>query len=154
MVALELFANSPDGLDGRDGYIRYMKWRDECSRLSDGEIKPSRPPTFFGDTYYVKCFNARDVGAKMPSPETDLRDVVLRSIKEIDPSLRVEDLRMGWRTRPMVAIRATVITNAIRAHHRVADIARFLNMSDTAVSRVAALTIPRPPVRFDKRSWQ
>jgi REP element-mobilizing transposase RayT len=149
-VPLELFANSADGKDGRAGYLRYLEWREACDNLNDDGIKPVRPSTFYGDNHWMKNFNAPPQ-AVIATPEIDLRDVVVRTLKEIDPRLTVDDVRAGWRTRPMIAVRREIIVNAINARHRVADIARFLNMSDTAVSRVAVIVRPRPAVRFDNR---
>lgn len=146
-TALELFADEASGHDAADGYLRYVKWRDECDQLPEDALRPPRPRARFGDVYYLQEFAA--IPVLDWSPEADLRDVVLRSLQGIAPELTVHDLRQPRRGRPFVSIRRQVIAAAVRARYRVRDIANFLNVSDTTVSRVATTVSPRPPLRFD-----
>lgn len=145
--ALELFADQEDGIDASEGYLAHLGWRSQCDELMEDEPRPRAPRTRFGDAYYYKHFVAAE-GPKL-DPERDLRDVILRSLKDVAPEVTLDMLRRPLRTRPFVLIRRAVIASATRARHRPRDIARFLNLSDTAVSRVAVTVRPRPPIRFD-----
>ncbi|HSL72182.1 MAG TPA: hypothetical protein VK864_18180, partial [Longimicrobiales bacterium] len=69
----------------------------------------------------------------------DLRDLVLRTMSELAPGFTLEmllDARKG--TPTAAAIRRAVVLRARAAGHRGAQIARFLEISDGAVSRIAA----------------
>ncbi|HSL70926.1 MAG TPA: hypothetical protein VK864_11835, partial [Longimicrobiales bacterium] len=120
-VPLPLFADDPSGTDGLDGYLRYVAWRDTCDELPNDAIKPPKPRARFGDSYYRQHFVAGPAGEL--TPDADLRDVVLRTLKDIAPDLALDYLRSAFRSRPLVAIRGQVIQSALRARHRNRDIA-------------------------------
>jgi putative transposase len=145
--AIELFADNDNGTDGLEGYQRYMEWRDECDRLPEDSIRRARPRARFGDRFFAREFTPDPT--PMPTPESDLRDVVLRAVKEFAPGLSLDDVRALSKTRDAIAVRHLLIEKAVRARHRPSSIARFLNVSETMVSRVAVTVLPRPPVRFD-----
>jgi REP element-mobilizing transposase RayT len=146
--ALELFADNADGTDGLEGYKRHVRWRQECDALPEDAILPPRPPARFGDTYFARQF-APDTAAPSLSPELDLRDVVQRAVKELAPGLSLDDVRALPKTKSAVEIRRQIIERAARARHRTSSIARFLNVSETTVSRVVVSLAPRPIQRFD-----
>jgi putative transposase len=146
-VVQELFLDHPKG-SGSEAYARYVQWRRQCDDLPEDAIRPAPPRTRFGDGLFYEYFTPAPNAER--AAQLDLRDVVLRTMRDISPDLTLDYLRLALRTKPFVAIRRAIIIDALHARHRVRDIARFLNISDSAVSRVASTLYPRPPVRFDK----
>jgi hypothetical protein len=150
---VELFAS--DTHDSADAlhkdYERYVAWRQECDRLPKGALKPPSPPVLCGDAHFERLFgwSAEQVVPPKGARKPDLRDLVLATIRELDPRLDLELLRVRRYGRSAAAIRTIIIKRAILAGFRVVQIARFLNVSETTVSKVATATLGRPNVRFD-----
>ena len=132
--ALELFASGlPDRTIYQD-YSDFYAWYDACKRLEPGEPRPHSPGVTEGDVYWMQNFGTTRVSADRP--RTDLRDIVKRALAESKPDVTLERLRQGDYSKQLVAIRNVIVAQALRADHRPADIAHYLNVSDSTVSRV------------------
>jgi hypothetical protein len=135
--AIELFSSGlPDPTIYQD-YLDFYAWYDACKRLAPGEPRPHAPGVTDGDVYWMQNFGTNRVVADRP--RTDLRDIVDRALTESKPDVTLERLRHGAYTRRLVAIRNAIVVRAWRAGHRPADMAHYLNISDSTVSRVRSL---------------
>jgi REP element-mobilizing transposase RayT len=150
---LELFASqaAADGKLLHDDYNRYVAWRQECDRLPSGGLKPARPPVIYGNEHWDRLFvqpmsgKSRAEGKARP----DLRDLALWTIREIDPRLDLELVRSRRGGRALAAVRRAIIKRAIMAGFRGCQIAPFLCVSESTISKVATSLVARPNVRFD-----
>jgi REP element-mobilizing transposase RayT len=137
--AIELFASGlPDRTIYQD-YLDFYAWYDASKRLGPGEPRPHSPGVTDGDVYWMQNFGTTRVTADRP--RTDLRDIVDRALAESKPEVTLERLRQGAYSRRLVAIRNAIIARARHAGHRSADIAHYLNTSDSTVSRVRSSLI-------------
>lgn len=134
-------AQAGDSLaDCRANYRAFVAWRMtlDAHRAADKSLYtlPNRPSTDGGDehwaTVFAPCIGFDDLD-RPPRP-TDLRDLAMIAIRELDVEVDLEALRSGWRTAPVVRARRHVIARARAAGHRVSAIARFLRVSCTTVS--------------------
>ena len=143
----ELFAASEHeaAIDRSAGYLRYYAWRNQCAHLRDGVPPPHRPIVTFGNTFWARDFVSLP---REPLRRPDLRDIVLRALLELAPSLDLDTLRLRRGGRTITAIRREVIRRAVLSGHRGVDIARILNVSETTVSKVATVVLDRAPVRY------
>jgi REP element-mobilizing transposase RayT len=144
-AALRLFA--PDRgseIDlSRRNYIAFMRWRMEMdAALTDGANGVAgdvglSPAAIGGDCLWPGGAPANAIVlARDITP--DLRAIALEVVRTVDPPLSLEWLRCGGRSRPLVQVRRAVIARAAQAGYRTGQIARFLGISSSAVSRVAA----------------
>ena len=133
--ALELFATSADCSieDMHAGYLRFAEWRGRCDQLPDDVRRPPGPLFPWGDMWWSR----RITPAPPEVHRRDLRDIVLNTIRELAPWLDFDVLRLRRGGPEVTAVRHAAIARAIAAGHPGAQIARFLNVSDCTVSRVA-----------------
>jgi putative transposase len=134
----ELFACRAGASDAdmHAGYMRFAQWRMHCDSLPKEEPRPPGPVFPWGDVYWGRRFRpALSLGS---SYVPDLRDLVLQTLRDSTPAITLEQLLMRRRTKASVDIRREVIRCALAVGHRNVSIARFLNVSETMVSRVAA----------------
>ena len=136
--ALELFARTA-GATAEDmyaGYQEFARWREACDALDEDQAKPPAPVFPWGDIYATRHFRVT------PPPEVyikkpDLRDVVHQGLRELAPDLDLEMLRFRRGPQQLSVIRNAIIIRAISAGHTGVTVARFLNVSETTVSKVA-----------------
>jgi REP element-mobilizing transposase RayT len=145
-AALRLFA--PDrGSDidlSRQNYIVFMRWRMEMDAALTagangvaGDVGLS-PAALGGDCLWPGGAAPANATVRARSVTPDLRAIALEVVRSVDPPLSLEWLRCGGRSRPLVQVRRAVIARAAQAGYRTGQIARFLGISSSAVSRVAA----------------
>lgn len=145
-AALRLFA--PDRgseIDlSRRNYIAFMRWRREMDAAlaagTDGlagDVGLS-PAALGGDCLWPGGAAPANAIVQARDITPDLRAIALEVVRTEDPPLPLEWLRCGGRTRPLVQVRRAVIARAAQAGYRTGQIARFLRISPSAVSRVAA----------------
>lgn len=84
-----------------------------------------------------------------PARHGDLRDVVRAGLEQIAPEMTVEMLR-SFRGTYFTNARRRVVERAARAGHRGRDIARYLHISESTVSRILKGLVGRPPSRFGR----
>jgi REP element-mobilizing transposase RayT len=146
--AVEVFASGLRDRTAQQDYADYYAWYDACKKLGPGDPPPHSPGVTAGDEYWLNNFSVRPV--PLIVPRNDLRDIVRRALTEVAPVVTLDELRAGSRSSQVVAARNAVIDRALRAGHRPVSIARFLNTSDTTVSRVRAASgkLPEPGPRM------
>lgn len=132
--ALSLFADCADPQTHRAAYERYMAWREQCANRKPDEPRPSKPPTQYGDEIWAVDYSRM---AGRTSAKPDLRDIVLRTLREFAPEITLGELRLRRGGRTAVEVRRAAIARSVLAGHRGVDIAQFLNISPSTVSRVA-----------------
>jgi REP element-mobilizing transposase RayT len=133
-------------------YQRYV----ESKRASDPPAHDA-PPTSPELLLLIEEHSGPDGGVpadagrpQCNSIRPDLRDLVLSTLREVDPPIELDLLRMRRYGRAAAAVRRIVIERAIRAGYRGVQIARFLHVSEATVSKVATATFGRPNVRFER----
>lgn len=137
--ALKLFGDKPNLSDVqlRACYRRYLAWRVEKDRREKAgerivELEPIAPA---GDAYFLQHFCAMPPANRRPT--ADLRDKAMELLRDIAGSTTVDILRRQRLNRSLTEIRRQLIASLLQHHYRVIDIARFLRISDSAVSRIA-----------------
>ncbi|MEX2283593.1 MAG: hypothetical protein WEE89_14000 [Gemmatimonadota bacterium] len=144
----DLFASGlPDRTPQQD-YADFYVWYDACKKLAPSDPRPYAPGVTAGDEYWLENFGVKRLAKRSYRP--DLRDVVIIALAELAPTISLDALRVGLRTRPLIALRQAIIERALRAGHRPIDVARYLNTSDSTVSRVN-VALARKARRCD--SW-
>jgi putative transposase len=155
-TALGVFATGSAGSEEcRRAYLQFLAWRllmdryvADCSEGVAG-TPPERPWTLAGDRYWNEQFTAGSAplhrdgrpAAVLPPME----GIVRRTLDVVAPELGLELLRSGGRSRALVAVRREVIARALAAGYAGYQIARYLCISTSAVSVVAAgLRDPMP----------
>jgi REP element-mobilizing transposase RayT len=146
--AVDLFADDKRRTNVRvqSGYERFVKWRRQCDLLAEDVAKPQGPVCAEGDAYWALHFERAMASTPASTSEhfrPDLRDLVRQSLREMSPTLTLEHLRLRLGGAMIVSARRTIIKRALLAGFRGADIARYLNVSDTTVSRVGMSLPPR-----------
>jgi REP element-mobilizing transposase RayT len=145
---LRLFAHEPSDspTSAAANYAAYLEWRvrmDALLRARSQDREPpvplERPATSAGDVYWAERFGALCMPRaerQLPRRHTpDLRDLALRFVAECDPPFELGLLRSGLRSRPLVKVRREFIRRARDLGYRNRVIARFLRVSDVAVSK-------------------
>ena len=137
--ALELFAreHASSISQQRDDYQKYAEWWEACRRLGPDVPHPPPPAALGGDRIWRSSFRNTAVPVPPRSSRPDLRDLVVRVTHEVAPGLTQEDLRNRRGGRVVAAIRSIAITRARRHGYRGAELARYFNISDAAVSKIA-----------------
>ena len=143
--AMQLFAhrNHRAISRGQSCYDRFVIWRRQCDmateELGDG------PVCIEGDEYWALHFGIGRcrTGEAGEKQRPDLRDLVRQSLREMAPPITLEHLRLRSCTDTIVSTRRAIIKRAVLAGFPGADIARYLNVSKTTVSRIATSLIPR-----------
>jgi len=132
--ALSLFADQEGSVAGVAGYLSYMAWRAQCASCAPDEPRPPKPPTRYGDAIWETDYSRLVPPAKA---RQDLRDIVLRTLHEVAPGMTISELHGRCRGRTVLAVRREAIARSVLAGHRGVDIAGFLGISPSTVSRVA-----------------
>ncbi|MGH8436758.1 MAG: transposase [Pseudomonas sp.] len=146
--AVELFASS-DIEQARGSYLQVLEWRRACDALSEEMARPSMPVCMEGDAYWRRHF--KSVLPTTYEDQPDLRDVVLKTLRNLPMPLLLEELRLRRSTRAHLQAREEVVRQAVLARHRNVDIARFINVHESTVSRLAARVSVRGPVWYRPR---
>lgn len=100
-------------------------------------LVPTVPAYLGGDVFWAERFATcalTQPAARERPPLLDLRDLARRTLRDNAPDLPLESLRSGRRSKVIVAVRRDFILRAKENGHRNRSIARFLNISDVAVS--------------------
>ena len=113
-------------------YRRFMAWR--TTNSNDDDV--AMIDFCAGNTYWSANFAGVPEPLKQPPPRDDLRDIALRVLSIRLPGLTFEDFLLQRCGRRFVAARREIIELAIRAGYTGVGIARFLNISEAAVSSV------------------
>lgn len=155
MVALPLFATRVDqtacGL--RDDYRRYVEWRLALDRASDGEAEPGGGgsdlpacpvPLAWGDPRWRHSVSPlflspsrRDDGPgdRLPVHTVDLVGLARANIAMEEPRLTLEDIQGRGGGRRYVELRQLIIRRAAAVGFPNVEIARLLQVSESAVSK-------------------
>jgi REP element-mobilizing transposase RayT len=152
-VALPLFAAIENGtrLEMQTEYDAYVKWRMETDRrLESGATGtlPASPDTAFGERHWTRHFSAPfrlgansarvEHAARLARRSPDLRDIALATLAEVAPDLGSDELRSGSRSSRIAAIRRVTIARMLNAGYRGVQIANYLGIDPSCVSRVCA----------------
>jgi REP element-mobilizing transposase RayT len=152
--ALPLFATRhdrrPDQL--RDDYRRFVSWRLTADRVAEAvdrrtalihEAPPERPPLAWGDLHWGNLsplFHSATMGgdrlAGAPRYRPDLSDLARGVLATEAPGITLELVRGRSGGATYGRVRARLIRAMHAAGHRNVDIARFLRLSESAVSKV------------------
>jgi hypothetical protein len=150
-TALPLFASgeSRTALQLRSDYEAYVQWRVETDRALANEERrmlPTPPSSVWGDRHWMRYFSApfrngysaktveRSAGLSSRAP--DLRDIALAVLAELKPEISIDELRDGTRSRRAAYLRRIMITRMIDAGYRGVQIANYLRIDLSCVSRV------------------
>jgi REP element-mobilizing transposase RayT len=151
--ALPLFASREDATVQamRGEYVGYVRWRMETDiALANAapSMLPPAPDTMFGDRHWACHFSApfRDacrskhleMSAGLSPRAPDIRDIALEMLAELAPDLDADQLRSPSRGRRIAAIRRVIISRMIDAGYRGIQIANYLRLDLSCVSRVLA----------------
>ncbi|MGH7469471.1 MAG: transposase [Longimicrobiales bacterium] len=132
--AVHLFASGLTDRTPQQDYADYYAWYDTCKNLGPDDPRPHSPGVTPADEFWMANFSVT------PAPDAftqrDLSDIVARALADLAPVITLDQIRAGMRSRPVSAIRKTLIAHALQAGHQRIKIARFLSTSDTTVSRV------------------
>lgn len=130
----------------RDNYRAFITWRIamDAHALRADELRGFHPPTppslAGGDEHWWRVyapFVQAEAESRMSAPRRmDLRDLATIVMRDVDPEMRLEDLRNGGCTRSLVLTRRNVIRRAVAAGYTGRAIARFLSVSPATVSSV------------------
>jgi hypothetical protein len=140
---LRVFAARPeDTLDMcRENYRAFVDWRMllDAHRATERSCgtEPERPLTIGGEEHWATIFAPSLDVKDRTRPilrRTDLRDLALIAVREVEDGMDLNTLRSGGRSPVVVRARRHVISRARAAGHRVSAIARFLSISPTTVS--------------------
>jgi hypothetical protein len=148
--ALRVFAPlDADGLARcRDNYRRFVNWRlamdahvAHAAANAGGNFHPPSPPSLLGgDEHWIRAYEpfvqAEAEGRKRPPRRMDLRDIARTVMADVDPAMRLEDLRDGGSTRTLIRVRNAVIVRAAASGYSGRTIARFLSVSPATVSSI------------------
>ena len=145
---LTLFATCEDrSLEQlRKDYLAFLEWRlarDEWDAAMEGGFptlaEPRRPSTAGGDAMWSHMVT-QDVTSTAATPQRsrpDLRDFVKHQLGNLLPGAGIDLLRYGSCSRIIVRARRGVIQGAILAGYTGKEIANFLLISESLVSKVA-----------------
>jgi REP element-mobilizing transposase RayT len=140
---LRLFANRDTGPPNlRRCYLRYIAWRsrvDELEKRLDREEAQwvDRPITDLGDDLWWSEFGQSAVGyapGRLRRP--DLERIAKAVIGYAAPGMSLDELRSGNRTAHVTVVRGIAIERAVAAGYANYQIARYLRISPSTVSRV------------------
>jgi REP element-mobilizing transposase RayT len=144
-AALQLFARECGQSDEqcRADYGLFITWRRAMDRFQaeDAELTagPGRSPQADGGNLHWQLdFTPAGVPTGGPLLRRDLRDIVRDIAAAQDPPVPLSQLRAGTWERPMVKLRAEVIARCVQAGYTTSQIAAFLGVSTSSVSRVRA----------------
>jgi REP element-mobilizing transposase RayT len=139
-VGVQLFAEDmPGDAACRDAYRRYVTWRCSVDELEQQAERVAgdwidRPATPQGDAAWWSDFNPSD--PELRRSRLDLEAIARHELVRF-PGLTLDDLRGGGRIPSVTNARRLVIARALGAGYANAQIARYLRVSASAVSRIA-----------------
>jgi REP element-mobilizing transposase RayT len=156
--ALPLFGRGPRRELGqlRDDYRLYIDWKLAADRQAAardpnacvGEVVPSPPSLAAGDTHWGRTFSpffhtpavhgSAHVACRTPEFVPDLSDIARVTLAAEAPGLTLDLVRGRRGGARYCEIRHRMIRRMHAAGHRNVDIARFVGLSESAVSRVLA----------------
>ncbi|MGH7467008.1 MAG: REP-associated tyrosine transposase [Longimicrobiales bacterium] len=141
--ALELFAASANATthDLYAGYDQFADWRRRCDALPPDVAHPRGPVFPWGDLCWSRDFHRTPI--RDDSSRRDLCDIARQTIREIAPGLTLDLLCVRGGGRLTTITRREIVARAKAAGHCGAAIARYLNLSETTVSRVATTVFIR-----------
>lgn len=160
-LALPLFATGPVRATQhlREEYRRFVEWRQQADQLADAEdpdeadlAMPSRPASAWGDLEWGSAFSplfhapvrrgsrTGQVGPRDYAP--DLASIARSTLAAEAPGLTLEMIRGRRGGREYSRIRHLIIRRLHAAGYPNVEIARFLHLSPSAVSRVLCLADP------------
>jgi REP element-mobilizing transposase RayT len=148
--ALRVFAPSDGDVLARcrDNYREFIHWRiamdahaAQAAANAGGNFHPPSPPSLVGgDEHWCRAYEpfvqAEAEGRRRPPRRMDLRDIARMVMADVDPAMRLEDLRGGGSTRKLIRVRNTVIVRAAASGYSGRTIARFLSVSPPTVSSI------------------
>lgn len=149
--ALPLFAAASDRsvADLRGDYQRYVAWRMALDRWKGGDSsQPPAPPGAASPRAWSELewsralsplFHTRAAPSRYgqrPAGCPDLADIARATVAAESPGLHYHAIRGRRGGRKLSRLRHLVIWRAHNAGYRNADIARFLDLSESAVSKV------------------
>jgi REP element-mobilizing transposase RayT len=153
-LGLRLFAETERCSTGacRASYMRFVAWRrcmDEYLARPDDEAgsdMPAQPCCDGGDRSWIDCFDYAVAEARqylteqaMLRTRPDLAAVVRTALAAEDDALHdLRWLRSGARTAALVRVRRLVVERCLAAGYTNAQVARYLNVSHSTISIVAA----------------
>lgn len=146
--ALRVFA-ARDGIllaECAENYRAFVSWRTLMdARAADLDAAtdwhpPDAPCFVGGDEHWYRVY-APHVRGEMenrssPPRRLDLRDLAMIIMREFDPDMRLDDLRSGASTRPLLQVRRKVVIRAAAVGYTGRTISRFLGVSPATVSRL------------------
>jgi len=130
-------------------YNTFLTYRRRCDALINPEyplmersLLPAPPAFPGGDRHFAALYSSNvDASGACMLPVrrrlTDISTLVRWAMDEMGAELTIDDLRAGGRAAPMVELRTAAITRCLLAGHPPKAIARYLQISGSAVSRVA-----------------
>jgi hypothetical protein len=123
-------------------YMSFLEWRRrldlQTARPDLMLYVPNKPCTASGDDNWSAEYGAASgIDRTVKGYRADLRDLALKTMAQFAPDMDLGLLCSGGRTRPLVSVRRQLISRALVAGYRTSQIARFLNVSSTAISYAA-----------------
>ncbi len=137
--ALRLFADAPSDseLQLRACYVRYLAWRrNKDSHDLAGTVCPAKEPRMIaGNAHFMASFCA--IPANIGRPVADLRDKANELMIRISDGISIDALRRPTLPRALCAVRRQLIAALLELRYPGRDIANFLRVSDSSVSRIS-----------------
>ena len=84
-------------------------------------------------------------------PRADLRDIVRAVLAECEPGTTLDQLREMRYDRAFALLRRKIVCRATLAGYRRGEIARFLGLSNSLISKIARTVEDRPPTEYGPR---
>jgi hypothetical protein len=155
--ALHLFASRPDRCrdDLIADYLAFMNWRirfDQCAAAAAGQVAqpplvlPPRPPVEHGDLAWLRGMTPRPLYTPKPAeevapqltgarPRLDLADIARAVVAESGTGIDLSTVRSRWGGPTHRRVRDAIILRAAAAGYSGVQIAAYLHISPSAVSR-------------------
>lgn len=150
-LGLRLFADHDEGAarSWLPSYHRFLRWRQVLdsirTRLDEGiGAGPERPATDAGDAIWDRTFGDQAARARMQIERRgaglrrDLTEIARSVLHAENKPAELAWLRSGGRGPQLVRVRRQVISQSLTAGYTTSQIARFLRVSSSTVSVMAA----------------
>lgn len=127
--------------DCRASYRRFLAWRLEVDRLQHDRERTlqdwaAKPVAMAGDVHWADCFGAASSQLLLPARRIELEEIGRAVIAAHFPDMTLDALRAGGRQPAVVAARRLMTERAATAGYANHQIARYLRVSPSAVSRI------------------
>lgn len=156
-AGLSLFApDSSNCLEGMlTNYLTYVAWRQACDALESTKDTAARnqpllaraplaPSTIGGDATFASSFcSAPAIFRPRSRPTLDLASIARACIADAQISVDVSRLRSGERSAGVARLRRAVAHRARLVGWRTHQIAQYLGVSDSCVSRILSGQLPK-----------